>query len=208
MRVAPVGLLCWHFDAGNPLKQAFELGCDLAALTHGHLSGILPAGAFAALVLLLLNGLDLRTALGRVKPVLRSRKGHRETLAAIEKAEVLSATPTLDWRSAIRELGEGWVAEEALAIALYAAMRADSFEDGVVMAVSHGGDSDSTGSIAGNLLGARFGKSSIPIRWLNALELRTVVEEIAADMFAMTAWDFSDEDSGSTDWIFEKYPPT
>lgn len=57
-----------------------------------------------------------------------------------------------------RQLGQGWVAEEALAIALYCALRSDRFAEGVTLAVNLTGDSgDSTGAIAGNPLGAMHG---------------------------------------------------
>jgi ADP-ribosylglycohydrolase len=37
---------------------------------------------------------------------------------------------------------------------LYCALTANGFENAVLLAVSHGGDSDSTGAVAGNILGA------------------------------------------------------
>ena len=67
---------------------------------------------------------------------------------------------------AIRELGEGWVAEETWAIALYSAIRhIDSVEDAIIASVNHDGDSDSTGSVCGN---SNFRKSSLllPMIWL------------------------------------------
>lgn len=79
--------------------------------------------------------------------------------------------------------GAGWVAEEALAIALFCALKAESFEQGVLLAVNHGGDSDSTGSMTGNLLGLLHGRSAIPQGWLDYLELRDVIEEVATDMW-------------------------
>jgi hypothetical protein len=54
-----------------------------------------------------------------------------------------------------------------------------TFEEGVLLAVNHSGDSDSTGSIAGNLLGAIHGEDSIPSRWLNGLELRELIARVA-----------------------------
>jgi len=74
------------------------------------------------------------------------------------------------------------VAEEALAIGLYAALVAESFEHGVLLAVNHSGDSDSTGAIAGNLLGVALGELAIPRTWLARLELRDVVEQVADDL--------------------------
>lgn len=51
----------------------------------------------------------------------------------------------------VEALGGGWIAEEALAIGLYCALVGRDFAHGVLLAVNHGGDSDSTGAIAGNL---------------------------------------------------------
>jgi len=53
------------------------------------------------------------------------------------------------------------------------------------MAVNHGGDSDSTGSLTGQLLGTLWGEQALPQRWLDELELRDVIEAIADDLSAM-----------------------
>lgn len=82
----------------------------------------------------------------------------------------------------IGELGGGWVAEEALAIGLWCALTARSFEEGVIMAVNHGGDNDSVGLIAGHLLGVQYGATAIPARWCAQLELREVIEQVAEDI--------------------------
>lgn len=74
------------------------------------------------------------------------------------------------------------MAEEALAIGLWCALTAESLEEGVIAAVNHSGDSDSTGLIAGHLLGLMHGPAAIPPRWLNALELRDVIEQVASDI--------------------------
>ena len=82
------------------------------------------------------------------------------------------------------QLGQGWIAEEALAIAVYCTLAAADVRSGIVMAVNHDGDSDSTGAIAGNLLGARDGVATIPTEWLKELELRAVIDEVAMDLYA------------------------
>lgn len=83
-------------------------------------------------------------------------------------------------------LGAGWVAEESLGIALFCALRAESFEHGVRLAVNHGGDSDSTGSLTGQLLGTLLGVDSIPNRWVDQVELRDIIEELARDLVGVT----------------------
>ena len=85
-------------------------------------------------------------------------------------------------RNALPQLGEGWVAEEALAISLYCALSTVDTEEAIILAVNHSGDSDSTGSITGNIMGLLNGADSIPSRWMEELELREVIKTMATDM--------------------------
>ena len=81
-------------------------------------------------------------------------------------------------------MGEGWVGEEALAIGLYCALDAgNDFVRGVRLAVNHGGDSDSTGSITGNILGALLGEKAIPSAWLARLEVCEVIRKVGEELF-------------------------
>ena len=85
---------------------------------------------------------------------------------------------------AIHMLGEGWVAEETLAIAIYCALKySNDFEKAMIAAVNHKGDSDSTGAVAGNILGAYLGMSAIPKKFLTNLELKNVILELADDLY-------------------------
>ena len=62
------------------------------------------------------------------------------------------------------------------------ALVATDVRDGLVLAVNHGGDSDSTGSITGNLLGARDGLAGLPPDLLSELEARELIEQVANDL--------------------------
>ena len=189
MRMAPVGLFTagWEGAGPDPARRAFELGCDFAALTHGHPAGQHPAGVLAVLVLHLVRGATLPEALAEARRLLAEAPDHGVTLAAIDLAATL-ASQAGDPDDHLRQLGEGWVAEEALAIALYCALRAQTLEEGVMLAVNLTGDSDSTGAIAGNLLGALHGVDAIPGRWLAPLELRGVIEDVADDLLSWPQW--------------------
>jgi ADP-ribosylglycohydrolase len=73
-----------------------------------------------------------------------------------------------------------------LAIALYCALSApDEFARGVLLAVNHSGDSDSTGAIAGNLLGLMLGVDAIATRWRDGLELRAEIEAVARPLYGL-----------------------
>ncbi len=190
MRIAPVGLRC-----ADP-EEAFRAGCEVAAITHGHPGGYLPAGFLAALVSSLSRGEALPPSVERATALLRTWKGHEETMAAVEGAVSGSASRSrpgssaaLPFPEAIRALsgkdetagsGGGWTGETALAIALFCALcHSDDFRAGVLAAVNHSGDSDSTGAIAGNILGANLGRAAIPREWAAGLEMADLVEAAA-----------------------------
>lgn len=215
MRVAPIGML-FHALTQNSssvrsenLQHAFDLGCDAARLTHGHPTGFLTAGVMAGLVFELLDGSDLATAIDRVTPLLTCKELHEETRVALERALFLHASDTAP-DVALRKLGQGWIAEEALAIGVYCALKARDFEAGVITAVNHDGDSDSTGLIAGHLLGAMQGRAAIPARWLVPLELREVMEEMADDLATAADWRLGGWDdpeaSSEENYYTERYP--
>jgi len=85
---------------------------------------------------------------------------------------------------AIEKIGQGWVAEETLAIAVYCTYKyIDDFEKAVIAAVNHAGDSDSTGAVTGNLVGAAVGYDAIPTHFKENLELHGVILHIADDLW-------------------------
>lgn len=201
MRVASVGLT----TAADP----FRLAADCAALTHGHPSGYLPAGMLGSLIAGVFAGTPLDSALDTATEALRTYDSHEETLAALTAARALAAggRPTPEQ---LESLGGGWVGEEALAIAVCCALVAGDLLDGLLLAVNHSGDTDSTGSIAGNILGAIHGEATIPAYLLADLELRDVITTIADDLTDA----FHGEGVGSEhqpyddrvrDWL-ERYP--
>ena len=200
MRAAPVGFLA------VTAERRFGLGCEIAALTHGHPNGYLPAGCLAVAVGSLIDGASMREALDAAEAELAQADCESETVAAFRAGRTLGAdgVPSPE---AIERLGGGWVGHEALAIAVACVASSPDFVTGVLAAVNHSGDSDSTGSIAGNLLGAAGGAGVLPVKWLDGLELREVIETLGHD-----AWlEFrggapSNEWGDVTDEWFERYP--
>jgi ADP-ribosyl-[dinitrogen reductase] hydrolase len=150
MRIAPVGLVC------GP-ERAFELGCEIAATTHGHPSGYVAAGCLACIISGIIQGRSLEEAIRYAVHLLDAKPEHRECSNAVKNAVNLATDKALKPAPEIVErLGQGWVAEEALAISLYCALVAEGdFTRGVLLAVNYGGDSDSTGAITGNVLARR-----------------------------------------------------
>ena len=183
MRVAPIGLyLSNEIIAGKTAAEA-------SAITHGHPLGIIPSYVLASMLnLIVYKDLDILNALrNSIENLLNNYNIFNKSdidyfIELMDKAIKLSSSNLPD-QKAIYELGEGWVAEEALAIAIYACLKyKNNFEDVVVCAINHDGDSDSTGAIAGNIIGAFLGEESIPDYYLDNLELKDLITEIAEDL--------------------------
>jgi len=175
MRVHPVGL----YFAGQA-RAAFELGWVTADITHGHRTSGASSGAQAALVAQLAAGTGTDEALGAVLELLEDRDPNLETLASVQNAMGLAAQGA-PAASALEIIGEGWIAEEALAAGIYCLLRfKDSPLEALIASVNHSGDSDSTGAIAGALLGARHGAEWLPEGWLAELEHRELLEDLAS----------------------------
>ncbi|GAA4914056.1 ADP-ribosylglycohydrolase [Stackebrandtia albiflava] len=179
MRSAPFGL--YAVDA----PTAFELAARCAQYTHGHPTGYLAAGAFAALIHHVGRGVELTPAVSLTLDLLSGYPGGDETAEALRGALALAeqGSPTAE---KVELLGGGWVAEEALAIAVYCASTATGagavrMRRALLSSVNHSGDSDSTGAMCGNLMGALLGAEAIPGDWLARLEHRDEIGALAAD---------------------------
>ena len=139
-------------------------------------------------------------ALGALPEAYPNAKHVKELQGLLMHALRLANSSKVDL-DCIHELGEGWVAEETLAIAVFCALRHEhDFEAGIVAAVNHNGDSDSTGAVCGNILGARLGFSGIPAKYTERLELLDVIEGFADDLYHDCQ---IDECTGSADGIWE-----
>lgn len=75
-------------------------------------------------------------------------------------------------------------------MSVFVALTSVDMEIALRRAVNHSGDSDSTGAITGNLLGAMWGVDAIPERWVAEVELGDVVRAVADDLLDSRTWDF------------------
>ena len=210
MRVAPMGLLDASFKesggSGFYYKTVYlaEAGAHIARVTHLHPLGYLPA----ALMTLLLSRIVPLTP-DEVKEsiidivndgldVMMNMYGndyakYKEYLRTLTLKAVNLAHSNISDIQAIMQLGEGWTAEEAWAISLYCVIRhIDNMKEAIIAAVNHDGDSDSTGSITGNIMGAIYGYEAIKRERLfcpygkkfeDTIELRNIILAIADDLY-------------------------
>ena len=187
MRVAPIGLF---FSKGYSLHEIGKYGAEVGAITHGHPLGIIPCYILTIIINVLTytnKNIEEATniAINEFKTNfdIFNKEDSEYFINIINKAIELSHKKFISDEEAIKKLGEGWVAEEALAIALYSSIKySNNFEKAIICAVNHDGDSDSTGAIAGNIIGTYLGFDKIPKYFVDNLELSDIIQELAEDL--------------------------
>lgn len=192
MRVAPIGIFSGSHPEILDLVHAGHLAGYAADITHKHPLSTYSSMALAMIVAdcMAYGHVDRDKfrliATDRVFKLLglHFKDDHHlaELHSLVSKALELAESDKSD-TDAILILGEGWVAEETLAIAIFSVMRhIDDFEKCIRCAVNHDGDSDSTGAVAGNIIGAILGYSAIPDKYTEGLELHDVLVSVADDL--------------------------
>lgn len=192
MRVAPVGLYGAAHD-WSPADTA-RLAGELAELTHLHPLSTYSSAALAVIVQLCASSedtVDKEMFKGIVDKSLKivsniygaDAAAMDEFRKIVGNAMSLEDDPQSDWQIIEDRIGEGWVAEETLAIALFSTLRhVDDFSGCLISAVNHGGDSDSTGAVAGNIIGAILGDDAIPGKFKKEIQLRDLLLHAADDL--------------------------
>ncbi|MEU5550706.1 MULTISPECIES: ADP-ribosylglycohydrolase family protein [unclassified Micromonospora] len=200
MRVTPVGLLDVDLDTVAGLAQL------QAGLTHGHPTGLAASELTAYAVRLLVDGAALAELPGRLtvraheqrevyrgdwlgdlwqRPGVRTpqefiARGWDECLRVLARLDAALAGPD-DGGDPCRWTGEGWVAEEALATALYCAVRhADDPVGALTRGARTAGDSDSIAALAGAFVGAAVGAAAWPADWAGRIEYADQLAALAA----------------------------
>jgi ADP-ribosylglycohydrolase len=202
MRVTPVGLVPGLTDEQRAGAAQLQ-----AAITHGHPTGLAASELTAFACRWLADGTkpgDLLAALRQhcadqrtvyherwlgdlwMQPTVTSpekfiARGWDECAAALD---VVAAAPFVSWGDPCELTGAGWIAEEALATALYCYLASP---EEPVRAIARGatssGDSDSIACLAGAFAGAALGMAAWPASWSARIEYADRLTRIGA------AWD-------------------
>ncbi len=187
MRVAPIGL--YFIGKNGPIEEVDDIAAETAAITHGHDLGWTPAAVLAHIIYRAASEdtADLEEivldAMATVKRKYRNA-WHIDKLEALVKKAVALSKEEFDDLDSIRMLGEGWVAEETLAVAIFCSLKyRNDFDRALIASVNHDGDSDSTGAVTGNILGAYLGFQGIPAKYTEHLELKDLILEVADDLY-------------------------
>ena len=190
MRAAPFGLAWREKDdtnigiARNCIRSAAIAD---AALTHGH---PIAHGCSAILALIVYEAVNHRDKYTHLEELicfvigLMDKAHYENVILFLHRTLLIAKDQMISTLNGIHLLGGGWMADEALAIAIFCAVRyQNDFAAAICAAVNHKGNSDSTGAICGNILGAWLGKKVIDASMdTSNLELTDTILRIADDL--------------------------
>lgn len=193
MRIAPIPLYGLSQNRIQNVAVLDELAADAAKLTHEHPLGYIPAYVMSHIIYRLATDESptneafyeyVHEAMRMADDKYGFKSQSMQTLhTLVDLALELSSKDSPDYE-AIQQIGKGWVAEETLAIAVYCCAKYfDDFEKAMIASVNHGGDSDSTGAVTGNILGAAIGYEAIPEHFKADLQLHDVILHVADDLW-------------------------
>lgn len=192
MRIAPIGIFGATHDWS--LEKTGKTAGEAAELTHMHKMSTFSSAMQAMIIhqCILSKGkiwspefkAIVGTALEKLPILYPGNDSIIDDLSRlIHKAIQLEDNMLRDWEVIENGLGGGWIAEETLAIAIFSVLRhIDDFKGCMICAVNHGGDSDSTGAVAGNIIGAILGYDAIPQEFTKDLQLHDLIVEIADEL--------------------------
>lgn len=169
-----VGILGFIFS--NDPDKLIEAASLSGRITHNHPTADAASIAGAYAVKLALDGVDPEDMF---LPLLEVTEGISDEFTEALKSSYELAHSNLSDEDALRKLGQGWYADETFALAYFCILRyPDNYKKAVQAAVNITGDSDSVGSVAGGILGARLGIEAVPVSWVEALKGKEIIEEM------------------------------
>ena len=155
MRVAPLLLLKEHYKLTN--EALFVASMNQAAITHGNDEGMAATSFFTIILEELKNQKSVDEAYHIALNLTYKLKPNKFS-SYIESVYKKAQEPNLLKENDLTDqIGEGWIADEAVGVALYCAVKAQSFAHCLELSSNHSGDSDSTASMAAQLYVAKNG---------------------------------------------------
>ncbi|KAL4924705.1 ADP-ribosylglycohydrolase family protein [Aspergillus undulatus] len=170
MRVSPIGLVYFR-----DMNKALEHAAASSDATHPYPTCAECCKIYTKLFVRTLNGASKEELAAEVASTIFQDKNVKKRLSRYTRIQDWQATPERDIDSS------GYVVS-TLDAALWSLFTTETFESGALKVVSLGWDADTVGAVYGGLAGAFYGLEAIPSRWVEGLQKRDVVEEIASGL--------------------------
>ena len=188
MRVAPIGI--YGAVKNIELQSTGRLAGEVAELTHLHPLSTYSSAMQAIVIQQCLSHPEISKerfkefvliSLAVVSEIYGNEAPFIDEFRNVINNAIEQAKSSLSDAEIIeKHIGGGWVAEETLAIAIFSILRHfDDINRCFICSVNHGGDSDSTGAVAGNIIGAIHGYSRLPEKFIDNLQFHDLIHTFA-----------------------------
>ena len=180
----------FHDPENMDLQELGRLGAEAVALTHGDPMAFLPGAVIALLTSAVLRSdapleelvdqavEDFRKQFERDYP-----RQVKQILSLVKQAKTLSLDENTLFVEAMEKL-QCKTGAQVLAGVVYSLLAGDEdFDTSLIIAVNHSGASAAVAALTGALLGARLGVEALPEFYLECLECREELQELADDLF-------------------------
>lgn len=188
---AAVGVGMFYDPADMDRAEIDRLGMEAVALTHGDPMAFLPGAAVTHMVSLALlePKLEMQELVEKTMEAFTAQFDHEyhryvsQVGTLVKQAVSLSADPAVSPVEAMEKL-QCRTGAQVLAGMVYALLSGgEDFDTSLIISVNHSGASAAVGALVGAILGARLGVDALPEFYLECLECRDVLQELADDLY-------------------------
>ncbi len=174
-RIAPIPLVY-----SSKAEKALDYAGECSRTTHAHRQCIDACRYFSALVVGALHEVPKKDLLKGIYSPVKDYWTHRPLDSAVEAVA----------KGSYKKMKKADLAPDSnviscLEAALWAFHKSKSFEEGMLLAVNLGFDADATGAVYGQLAGAYYGESEMPVAWRSQVALAHVIRRYSEQLFAL-----------------------
>ena len=173
MRILPLA----YYLENTKENEKFEMVHQVSCLTHRHIRSQMACGIYVQFAINILRGDKPKSAYKNMKAIILDFYAKEPYTNEFENfSRILQADIS---KFSNDEIKSGGYVIDTLEAGLWSFLNNGSYEDTVLNAVNLGGDTDTTGAVAGGLAGIYYGYESIPKNWINKIAIRQDIIKLA-----------------------------
>jgi len=184
MRLAPASFIIYQEYGLNFFanENAVEMVHNLSSLTHAHPRSLIGAGIYIAIMVSLLDGMELEEAL--LKGIRRAMEYYRSKLEFIEEAEHYSRLENPDFKKTpMKEIKSSGYIVDTLEAVVWTVLNTTNYKESILQGINLGGDSDSIAAITGSITGLYYGYDSVPKKWISSIPQISYIEDLCEKFY-------------------------
>ncbi|QSW87099.1 ADP-ribosylglycohydrolase family protein [Flavobacterium endoglycinae] len=174
MRILP---LVFYLQNENDIEVIYQKVKEVSSITHAHFRSVFACFIYVIYCLEILKDKDKFEAYTDMKSILsKFLEDKKYNPAEVQLFDRVLKNDILYVESEIQS--SGYVLH-SLEASFWCFLNSDSYEETVLRAVNLGGDTDTTGAIAGGLAGIYYGIDNIPQKWIDNLVRVKDIKDLA-----------------------------